>query len=203
MSVQALAWVFDHSTARGADRLVLLALANHAGKEPVNGAWECWPGVATIAREAGLERHRTAQDALTRLEGAGAIERVLNGAPDGRIRPDRRPNLYRILGVSQSDTPTGDGTQRGDVDRQGAPRERGVVSRPNGVSLDDRSGCRFATPKPSMNRQGTGAGEAVASPEAVRAAVELAKAKLVEAKKGNDGDGLPGGSQDAHESVTA
>lgn len=97
MSVQALGWVFDHSLATGSDRLVLLSIANHAGQSPVDGAWEAWPGVQTMAREAGVSRTKTVRDALGRLEAAGAVERIVNGAPDERIRRDRRPNLYRVL----------------------------------------------------------------------------------------------------------
>jgi hypothetical protein len=96
MSIQAVGWVLDHSPARGTDRLVLISIANHAGTSPVDGAWEAWPGVDTIAREAGLDRARTVQEAMARLIDAGHLERVLNGAPDDRIRGDRRPNLYRI-----------------------------------------------------------------------------------------------------------
>jgi hypothetical protein len=96
MSIQAVGWVLDHSPAHGTDRLVLISIANHAGTSPVDGAWEAWPGVETIAREAGLDRVRTVQEAMARLVDAGYLERVLNGAPDDRIRGDRRTNLYRI-----------------------------------------------------------------------------------------------------------
>jgi hypothetical protein len=190
MSIQAMSWVLDHSPTKGADRLVLLSLANHASKEQVNGAWECWPGVATICREAGLERPRTVQECLARLEAAGAIERVINGAPDKRIHPSRKPNLYRIHGVSVSVTP---GQGWGDGSRQG------------GVSDTDHVGCREASPKPSLNRQRTapaegsvplersthpavreqrrreasdGGVEPVASQEAVRAAADEARRLL-------------------------
>jgi hypothetical protein len=157
VSVQAMAWVLEHSDAKGTDRLVLLSLANHAGKEPVNGAWEAWPGVATIAREAGLDRPRTVQESLARLVAAGALERVVNGAPDRRIRPDRRPNLYRINGVTPSDTPVSGGGVRGDVPAHPDSGSRGDASQQNGVTPHDRTGCRQASPKPSVNRQRTGA----------------------------------------------
>jgi hypothetical protein len=96
VSVQALSWVFDHSLTTGADRLVLLALANHAGEDPETGEWLSWPGVATIAREAQLA-DRTVPDVLTRLHNAGHIHRTLNAAPDSRMRRDRRTNLYHLV----------------------------------------------------------------------------------------------------------
>jgi len=133
MSVQAIGWVLDHSTTRGADRLVLIALANYASSD----GWDCYPSIATIARCAGIARERTVQECLARLAENGHIERVINGAPDSRIRGDRRPNHYRILrtdGVSESDIPQ---AERGVASRPNGVSfraERGVASRPNGVS---------------------------------------------------------------------
>lgn len=92
MSVQALSHVFDHSTVQGHDRLVLLALANHAGRDD----WECWPSIETIAREAGMQP-RSAQRHLRSLADAGVIEIEERGAPDMRVRGGYRPNLYRIV----------------------------------------------------------------------------------------------------------
>lgn len=50
MSIQAVAWVLDHSQARGFARLVLISLANHADKE----TGECFPSMRSISREAGI-----------------------------------------------------------------------------------------------------------------------------------------------------
>jgi len=99
MSVQALGWVMDHSSARLTDRLVLLSIANHAAGDPTGDplAWEAYPGLATIAREAGLGQARAVTEALARLVATGQVVRLLNGAPDERIPTNRRPNLYRIV----------------------------------------------------------------------------------------------------------
>lgn len=144
MSVQALSWVFDHSPTKGIDRLVLLSIANHAGESPEDGAWEAWPGVKLMAHEAGTDRERTVQDVLARLVTDGTIERVVNGAPDYRIRPDRRPNLYRILlgnGINCGKDRCGicrDGVSSGDIPQEGhgvtPDAARGDVSRPHGVT---------------------------------------------------------------------
>ncbi|MDX8151116.1 helix-turn-helix domain-containing protein [Patulibacter brassicae] len=80
MSVQAISYVLDHSEARGSDRLVLIALANHAGAEHA----ECWPSVPLIASEARVSE-RTAQYALRALEKHGRIERKGTG-PQGQTR---------------------------------------------------------------------------------------------------------------------
>lgn len=90
-----MAWVFDHETeTSGSERLVLLSLANHARE--VEGRWECYPGIDRIGREAGIARRGTVKDSLRRLEAKGLIVRVVNAAPDSRIRADRRPNLYLL-----------------------------------------------------------------------------------------------------------
>lgn len=116
MSVQAIGWVFDHSTAEGRERLVLLSLANHAGRDD----WECWPSVQTIAREVRLSV-RTVQRSLRILEEQGHITVAERGEPDSRVRADRRANLYRIVqhGVTPVVTPCDghgvtDPTPRGD-----------------------------------------------------------------------------------------
>lgn len=152
MSVQALSWVLDHSPAKGSDRLVMISLANHAGQLVTDNptdprpAFEAWPGVATIAREARLDRPRTVNDALARLVRDGAVVRIVNGAPDARIRGDRRPNLYRVL--VENGVPCG-------VTRCGwcgmtpnAPRDD--ARRHDGVTLGDTTGCRETSPEPSL-----------------------------------------------------
>lgn len=143
MSVQAISWVLDYSPAKGSDRLVLISIANHAGKADDEDVFEAYPGIDTIQREAGLDRRRTVNDALTRLIETGAVERVVNGAPDNRIPAHRRPNLYRIItgGVTADGTPPRlDGVTRN--------AERGDALRPDGVTNSDRMGCRGSSPKP-------------------------------------------------------
>lgn len=79
MSVQAMAWVFDHSPATGGERLVLLAIANHYGFND--------PPLVVIAREARLSRSAAIR-AIHRLETDGGlvVERDETG---GRSRTNR------------------------------------------------------------------------------------------------------------------
>lgn len=149
MSVQALGWVLDHSPTEGSDRLVVISLANHAGQvvdddDRGGDAWESWPGIATIQREARLRRERTVKDALARLVDAGHVVRVVNGAPDGRMRADRRTNLYRLL--LSSGVPCGDTRCRWCGVTPDAAR--GDAQRHDGVTLGDATGVRDASPKP-------------------------------------------------------
>jgi hypothetical protein len=91
VSVQAVAYVLEGHPAKGADRLVLISLANHA-----DGAeFECWPSVDLIAWETNLSADHVRR-ALRSMVKEGWITRSVNAAPDERIPGDRRPNLYRI-----------------------------------------------------------------------------------------------------------
>jgi hypothetical protein len=94
MSVQALAWVLDHSRAEKTARLVLLSLANHAG---VDGD-STYPSIATMARQARCGES-TVRKALETLQAIGEIEEI-GTSPKGtrsfRINmaeaaPDPRP----------------------------------------------------------------------------------------------------------------
>lgn len=85
-----MALVLNHSRASSTDRLVLIGIANHESDG------EAWPGVDRLARYAAVSG-RTVQRAIANLVELGELEVVRQGAPDARIREDRRPNLYRIL----------------------------------------------------------------------------------------------------------
>lgn len=71
MSVQAMSWVFEHSSAQGAVRLVLLAIANHADKDGRHS----WASVRQIGEEARCSE-RKVQYALRELEAAGEIVNI-------------------------------------------------------------------------------------------------------------------------------
>lgn len=71
MSVQAIGWVLEHSEEKLAPRLVLLALANHAGPDGSSA----FPSIATIQRETRLS-HGAVCKALDGLRGRGAIRKM-------------------------------------------------------------------------------------------------------------------------------
>ena len=68
MSVQATSWVYEHSKATGADRLVLLAIADAANKEGRNSC----QSAATLAKMSAASE-RTVWRCIARLEAAGEI----------------------------------------------------------------------------------------------------------------------------------
>lgn len=94
MSVQAMSWVLDHcpQSVPSSARCVLMAIANHSGRH----GEECWPSLATIAREAGMSE-RSAQRHIGWLERHGYLEVQLRAGGSRDCPGDRRPNLYRIV----------------------------------------------------------------------------------------------------------
>ena len=136
VGVVQIGWVLDHEhETTGALRLVLLAIADRANEHN-----ECWPSKADIARRANVHPSKVRRW-LRKLEEMGLIETFVNGAPDHRVRPDKRSNLYRMIGP-----PTG-GPNRPPRKSTGGPAgsyggaQRLVAGGPNGP------------PKPSMNHQ--------------------------------------------------
>lgn len=95
MSIQAVAWVLEYSEATLADRLVLIAIANHADAR----GWNAWPKVDQIALEARVDR-RTVYRSIEALEALG------------ELTVQRRPSRTSIYGITammgcQDATPQG------------------------------------------------------------------------------------------------
>jgi hypothetical protein len=87
VSIQAVAWVLEHSEATLADRLVLIAIANHVHL----AATHAWPGVDRIAAEARVDR-ATVYRSLSRLVALGELE-VTRGGGRGNT------NAYTLKGL--------------------------------------------------------------------------------------------------------
>lgn len=97
MSIQAVAWVLEHSEATLADRLVLIAIANHADAR----GWNAYPAVPLIAVEARVDR-ATVFRALDALEESGELTI--------KRRPGKA-NMYGIPALMGSQDATGMGSQ--------------------------------------------------------------------------------------------
>lgn len=87
MSVEHMAIVINHSRLSGAQRTVLMILANHHGE---NGAW---PSIQTLARGANCSE-RTVQRAIAAAVEAGELEVRVQDGGTHHTRADRRPNRY-------------------------------------------------------------------------------------------------------------
>ena len=94
MSVKVMSWVFEHSTSTGNERLVLLAIADHANDDQ----WSCWPSVPKLAAKACVSE-RTVQRALHALEERGELAIDRGAGPSGT-------HLFRVCPQGrQVDTP--------------------------------------------------------------------------------------------------
>jgi hypothetical protein len=118
VSVEKIALVLNYSKSRGTDKVVLIGIANHEGD---GGAW---PSVATLARYANVDE-RTVQRSIANLVDLGELEVERQAGGNTDMRPDRRPNRYRVLvtrptsGVTPTSSRAGNGvtsmTPRGDA----------------------------------------------------------------------------------------
>lgn len=150
MSIQAVAWVLEHSEATLADRLVLIAIANHCDGRGVNA----WPAAERIALEARVHRASVFR-AIETLEASGELT--------VKRRPGR-PNTYGIAammgsqdatraGVADCDGGVANDAQRGrtlrpeplrTVHEPSPARAREAITLPNGLDKETRKrGAEF------------------------------------------------------------
>ena len=152
MSIEALNWVWGSrrgpglTGVKGAPRLCLIALANHA-----NDAGESWPAIDTIAREANVHRD-TAKDGLTWLIDHGYIERDVKGAPLGKgERVQTQRNLYRLRwDVERGESPPAESTPEGGH----LPTQRGVVAPARGGSSTSKRAGDTSLFEPTVETNG-------------------------------------------------
>jgi len=85
VSVKVMTWVWDHSSSRGSDRLVLLAIADCASEDGSNA----YPSMAELVRKTGLSE-RAVQYAIKALVTLGELFVAANGGPRGC-------NRYRVV----------------------------------------------------------------------------------------------------------
>lgn len=88
MSIRAMQWAWRQSTLSPSERLVLLALCDHAGEDG-----ECWPTTGRLAEKCGLSK-QSVQRHLTALADRRLIEKV-----ERRKRADGGLGgwLYRVV----------------------------------------------------------------------------------------------------------
>jgi hypothetical protein len=101
MSVRVTSWVWENTKAEGAELLVLLALAEHAGNDG-----SCYPSMRRIAERARLSL-RGAQTAMRALEAKGAIRTSRNTGPKGC-------NRYTVLMHATDSVPRADAASPAD-----------------------------------------------------------------------------------------
>lgn len=92
MSIKIMNWVWEHSTAKGSELLLLLAIADTADDRGRNA----FPSISTLAGKTRMSR-RTVQRLVVKLEADGHL--VL------RREGGRRSNSYELVCESPSETP--------------------------------------------------------------------------------------------------
>lgn len=87
-----MTWVWEHSDAKGADLLVLLAIADHAGDD----GRDAWPSQATLGKRARIAR-RSVQRAIASLVEMGELAVDEHAGGTHFTDPRHRPNRYSVL----------------------------------------------------------------------------------------------------------
>ena len=96
MSVQALGWVLQNSPAKLADRLVLIAIADHASSE----TGQAWPSVSRLMTYSRLSE-RSVRASLRNLRDSGQITVEPSGGPHG-------VNVYTVVMTPAESAPLQD-----------------------------------------------------------------------------------------------
>lgn len=135
-------WVWDHSKSRGAQRLVLLAIADNAADDGTHA----YPSNATLMRKAALSE-RAVRTAMRELEALGELRCELNGGKRGT-------NMYSVImdgkGADSAPRPNGGGAESAGVGGQNLP-----------------GGGAESAPEPSLNHpENRPSGDADATPNA-------------------------------------
>ncbi len=127
MSVRVMSWVWENSRSAGADRLVMLAIADAAN----DAGRDAYPSMTTIAKKARLDK-RTAQRSVRNLQAMGELAVLENAGPHGCHR-------YRLImtdgrqGATRGDTPSPVADDhRGDTPPVASDPAGGGISSPEG-----------------------------------------------------------------------
>lgn len=131
MSVQAIAWVLEHSQATGATRCVLVSIANH-----LNPDGEGWVHVDRVLREANCSED-TYRRAVRWAVEHGELERDVKAGGSVKARQAWRPNLFRFPALTDP-TVSGPPQSAGDSPERppqsaplGPPQSAGVYKEPS------------------------------------------------------------------------
>ena len=133
MTVEHIAAVLNHSSAKGTDKLILIGIANHEGD---GGAW---PSIETLMKYGNCSRTKV-KDSIAALVALGEVRVGIQQGGNMNTRADRRPNRYEVLVVCPADC---DGTtaHRMDGGRRGDSRDGGQKS---------GDGGHFSVPRGSL-----------------------------------------------------
>jgi DNA-binding transcriptional MocR family regulator len=120
MSIEALNWAWEQPVTKAANKLVLLALADHA-----NGDGECWPSMKRIADRSDISARHVSR-AINELVDLGLVEKANRRRHGGQYRGwDYRLNIQQTSATSGHGRPVTSGHGRP------SPADAGVRSEPS------------------------------------------------------------------------
>jgi len=140
VSVRVMSWVWEHSRARPTQRLVLLAIADHANDRGV----EAYPSMVTLMAKTGLSE-RGIRKATTELVALGELAVAYKGGPRGCNRyavviPDPAPDAGLAIADPARDAASDPAPDAGNPAPQGLDPAPGADDPARGA------------PEPSENR---------------------------------------------------
>jgi DNA-binding transcriptional MocR family regulator len=119
MSVRAMTWAFYDSKAKGLDRLVLLAIADHVHED----GRDAYPSIETLAAKCGIGK-ATVIRSIRSLEALGELQVERRGRGRGRIQ------TYRIVMEKSSGADlSGDDPQKSSFPQGSSPQAEKVQKR--------------------------------------------------------------------------
>lgn len=170
-----MSWVLQHSESTLADRLVLLAIANHADATGCNA----WPSRQLIAAEARVSIS-TVKRSVAALVDLGELEVSRQGAVESHADARYRTNAYRLPALSPGGSEC---TPSGGASTPGRGRNR---ARSGGSPV-----AREPSVEPSWNQRGRFARDSGLNPAAAQAVMERNRRRAVgSACPGCDDEGV-------------
>lgn len=145
MSIKVMTWVWEESTAKGSELLLLLALADNAADDGY-----CWPKIETLARKIRMSERAVMRITKT-LESSGDVV-VIRGNRNNRyiLVMGRKLDAINTVLKHRKEKPIGDTA----MSRDNLSRDTGVTSTGDmGVTRQVTQLCHPNRQEPSMNRQ--------------------------------------------------
>jgi hypothetical protein len=149
MSIEALNWAWEQPVVKAANKLVLLALADHA-----NGDGECWPSMKRIADRSDISARHVSR-AINELVDLGLVEKANRRRHGGQYRGWD----YRLL-IQQTPAASGHGRPVTSGHGRPSPADTGVRSEP---SENRKEEPLAAAPREAPTRKADDLFEAVAT----------------------------------------
>ena len=171
MSVQAISWAIETAAPSATAKLVLICLANYAGKDG-----EAHPGQQRLAQDTGLS-DRSVRTACKALEEAGLIVREHRQRSDGSRTSDR----YFLQLSNRKDLPDDEESNRKNLSIQPEGASGQYIANAISEPSEEPSDARASDPQSEFDVFWAQYPRKVAKPPALKAFSKARKANSFEA----------------------